>query len=468
MKRFLLTFVFCGFSQFIYCQQDSTDLLTVDEIIIEGNFRTKPQMITRELSFEKGGTYQRYQLDSMFVWDRNRIYNTNLFNEVSIELINASSGSTEIKITVDERWYFYPLPIFRLVDRNFNDWWVNRDRDLSRVNYGIKLTQFNFRGRGEVLRLWLQTGFETVVNLRYSIPYIDKKQRNGLRVSTSYFETKNVAVITRENIRRFTSSQEDVLRRAYKTSVRHSYRSSFYSFHLTTLGHTRLDVADTIARINPNYLGDGRTQQQHLWLGYTYVWDKRNNRNYPTNGERYQAGLFKHGLGLYNDGVDFWRARLSLTKYWELKDNFFLVADISGLSTFPAKDRSYFNYYSIGFLKEVLRGYDLRIIEASSYVLQRNEFKHQLFRRKYDVSKVMPVRQFQTFPIAIYGKVYFDQGYAVGYPNYDGSDLLSDQYLYSLGAGIDLVIVNDLTFRFELSRTGQGETNFFINFLSLL
>ena len=467
LRKIILFHVLLATSQWLYSQQDSTQLLTIREIIIEGNFKTKPKMITRELSIESGATYQRYQLDSMFVWERNRIYNTNLFNEVDLSLVNTSNDSTDLKIQLEERWYFYPLPIFRLVDRNFNDWWVNRNRDLSRVNYGVKLTQFNFRGRGEVLRLWLQTGFETVINVIYSIPYIDKKQRNGFLISSSYFETKNVPVVTRENIRRFASSEDEILRRAYRTSIRHSYRSSFYTFHRTTLGHVRLDVADTIAAINPNYLGDGRIQQQHIWLGHTYVWDRRNNVNYPTNGEWYRVGLFKHGLGLYNDGVDFWRARVRLTKYWEFKDNFYLVANLSGLSTFPARDRSYFNYSSVGFLKEVLRGYDLRIIEASSYVLQRNEFKHRIFGRKYNISKVMPVRQFQTFPIAIYGKIYFDQGYAVGFPNYDGSDLLSDQYLYSFGTGIDLVVVNDLTFRFELSRTSQGDSFFFVNLLSL-
>ena len=239
MKKFFLTFFLSIVWQFVLCQYDSSELVTVGNILIEGNYKTKPQMITRELSFKQGETYQRYQLDSMFIWDRNRIYNTNLFNEVSISIQDTVSENRDIKIIVDERWYFYPFPIFRLVDRNFNDWWVNRNRDLSRVNYGIKLTQFNFRGRGEILRLWLQTGFETVVNVFYNIPYIDKKQRNGLLISSSYFETKNVPVVTRENIRRFASSQNEVLRRAYRTSIRHSYRSSFYTFHRTTIGtHT--------------------------------------------------------------------------------------------------------------------------------------------------------------------------------------------------------------------------------------
>ena len=467
MKKILIIFFLLGSAIQAFTQSDSTELLRINQILIEGNYKTKPQIITRELSFMVDSTYTRYELDSMFVWNKNRIYGTNLFNKVELSLINTEEGKTDVRILVDERWYLYPLPIFRLTDRNFNDWWVNRDRDLSRVNYGLKLTQFNFRGRNEVLRLWLQTGFETVLNLYYQVPYIDKKQKNGLLFSSSYFESKNVPVTTIENVRRFASSRENVLRRAYRNSVVHSFRSSFYSYHLTSLRHLRVDVADTVASLNPNYLGESRTQQQSFSLGYTYVWDKRNNPNYPTKGAWYRLGLTKHGLGIYNDGVDYWSARANLTKYWTFKDNFFLVGNISALSTFPVQDQSYFNYSSIGFLQEVIRGYDLNIIEASSYVLQRNEFKHQLFGRKYNISKVMPVRQFQTFPITIYGKVYFDQGYAVGYPDYDGSDLLTDQYLYSVGTGLDLVLVNDFTFRFELSRNSQGDNYFFINILSL-
>ena len=314
----------------------------------------------------------------------------------------------------------------------------------------------------------MQTGFETVLNVYYQVPYIDKKQNNGLLISSSYFEAKSIPVVTIDNIRRFATSQDEVLRRAYTNIITHSYRSSFYSFHNTSIGYLRADVADTVARINENFLGDGRTQQQFLTLGYSYVWDKRNNVNYPTEGSRFRTSLTKVGLGIFNDGVDYWRARLQYSKYTSFEDNFFLVNNVSILSTFPARDRAYFNYSSIGFLLQVLRGYDLRIIEASSYGLQRNEFKHQLFGRKYNIKKMMPIRQFQTFPITIYGKVFFDQGYAIGFPDYEGSALLTDKYLYSVGTGLDLVLVNDLTFRLEFSRNGEGQTNFFINLFALL
>lgn len=458
---FLLTFLICCYAQ------SKMDSLIIKKVWIEGNRKTKSQIIFRELSFQENDIYARAAFDSLFEWNRNRIYNTNLFNSVEMSFINEKDGEIEVKITVDERWYLYPTPIFKLIDRNFNDWWVNRNRDLSRVNYGIRLSQFNFRGRGEILRVVLQSGFTTALGLQYSIPYIDKKQNQGLHFNLSYFEAKNVAYTTSEGIQRFTSDIESDLKQVYFNSIRHSYRTSFYTFHTTSLGHYHIKIADTLTLLNPNYLGDSRTLQRHFFIGYSFRYDKRNNVNYPTRGGRILANIFKHGLGIYQDGVDYWRTRLKMSKYWDLDNKFYAASDVSIFSTFPA-NRDYFNYYKIGLLLEALRGYDLNIIEGSSYIIQRNEVKYQFFGRKYDISRVMPIRQFQTFPMNIYWKVFFDQGYAKGYPNYNGSEPLSDSYLYSFGTGLDFVVVNDITLRLELARNAQNQNYFFINFLSLL
>ncbi|MEQ9406026.1 MAG: BamA/TamA family outer membrane protein [Cyclobacteriaceae bacterium] len=444
---------------------DSTELITINEIRIEGNKKTKRQFITRELSFKAGDQFQRFQLDSMFIWDRNRIYNTNVFNEVEFSLAEVANSVVDVIVTVDERWYFYPIPIFKLVDRNFNDWWVNRDRDLSRVNYGLRLSQFNFRGRGELLRVTGQFGFTQRVSFLYHLPYIEKKQRHGLRINFSYQEAKNLAVVTRNNVRAFLTG-EDLLRTAYRTRVTHSYRSSFYSFHFLSLGHTSASIADTVVAINENYLGDGRLKQNYFTAGYFYTWDKRNNRNYATSGSWHTLGIRKFGLGLYDD-VDFWSFEFRLSKYMDLGNDFYFAGNAIGVISLP-EERDYFNYFSIGFLKNVLRGYDLNVVEGSSYFIQKNEFKKKLFSNKYDISRFMPVRQFQTFPITLYGKVYFDQGYARGYPNYTGSDKLDDQYLYSYGLGLDLMILYDAVFRFEYSRNTLGQTNLFINILAAI
>lgn len=461
-KLILLFFLFNSLLTARSQTNDSTENITVRNVVIEGNRVTKEKIITRELSYDVGDTYQRWQLDSMFVWDENRIYNTNLFSEVTTQIVNVQDGEGDIKITVDERWYLYPFPIFKLVDRNFNDWWVNRNRDLSRVNYGIKLTKYNFRGRAEKIRLSAQFGFETRVNVSYDIPYIDKAQRIGLNFDFNYLETKNLAYDTEDNIRTFLTTEDSVLRTVFRNRIIGSYRSSFYSYHYLTAAHLSANVADTIVALNNNYFGDGDNDIKYFRLSYAYVWDKRNNRNYPTEGEWYTLGLTKFGLGLYDD-VNYWQASVSLSKYKNLGNKNYYAGGFIGEFSFP-QDRSYFTYISIGFHRNVLRGYDLKIVEGSSYVIQKNELKRNLFSRTWDISKVMPIRQFNTFPVTIYGVAFFDQGYAKGFPNHEGSSALDDEYLYSYGLGLDLIMMYDAVFRFELSRNGLNQTNFFINF----
>ncbi|MCU7375765.1 hypothetical protein PEC18_34350 [Paucibacter sp. O1-1] len=67
--------------------------------------------------------------------DRRKVVNTNLF--VTVDLLtqpNIDSVRTDIRIVVKERWYLIAVPVFQLADRNFNEWWYERKRDLSRDN----------------------------------------------------------------------------------------------------------------------------------------------------------------------------------------------------------------------------------------------------------------------------------------------------------------------------------------------
>lgn len=464
MSRFLLVLFLCASSLFAWCQSQD-DSFTLRTIIIEGNKRTKERYITRELSFEIGKIYKRSDLDSIYEWNKNRIYNTFLFNTIDFELVNESNNEADLKVIVDERWYFYPEPVLKPVDRNPLDWWVNRGKDFSRVNYGIRMTHFNFRGRGEFLRVWLQTGFSNIVTVRYRIPYIDRNQKHGLIFNLGYLDSKNIAYTTENNIPRFASSDNKV-RYINLNSISHSYRSAFYGYHYTTIGHSRMKIAQGVVDLNENYLGNNRTLQRYFFAGYNFIWDKRNNRNYPTTGEFFSISMLRNGLGVYNDGVSYWEGSLDLKKFWELKPKLFLASDLNVLTTFGS-DRAYYNYDKIGFKKDVLRGHDLYVVEGSSYVLQRNELRYLIFGKTYNIKKIMPIKQYQTFPIYIYGKIFVDQGYVRSYAGYTGSDLLTDQHLTSYGAGIDLYSVYDRVFRFEYSKNTLGETVYTVNFLSI-
>ncbi|MGI9542768.1 MAG: POTRA domain-containing protein, partial [Cyclobacteriaceae bacterium] len=143
-------------------------LVKIDKIFLLGNKKTKDHIILRELNVKVGDLINRSDLDLTLERDREKIINTRLFLDAKISVISLSERVVDIVVQVSERWYIFPIPIFQLADRNFNEWWVNQNRDLSRVNYGMKFYHRNFRGRGERLKLTAQFGFTKVFGMSYS------------------------------------------------------------------------------------------------------------------------------------------------------------------------------------------------------------------------------------------------------------------------------------------------------------
>ena len=120
-------------------QGDSTsnnDLLGVRKINIEGNKRTRDKIILRELSFKLGKFYQRGAINEELERSRQNIFNLDLFISVDLDVEEIDSDII-ITIKVKERLYLLPLPIFYLADRNFNEWWYDRGRDLRRTTLAL-------------------------------------------------------------------------------------------------------------------------------------------------------------------------------------------------------------------------------------------------------------------------------------------------------------------------------------------
>src|SRR5579871_5399177 len=175
---------------------DSSRVLTVGRVLIAGNKITKDRIISRELTLKSGDTISVRRLPHELLWDKRKIYNLRLFHTVSVQALELSNNTIDLLVEVTERWYTFPIPIFELSDRNFSEWWNNYNHDLNRINYGISLTRFNFRGRYETLQLVAQFGFTQRYELSYRIPYIDKKQKQGLSFNFDYSTPKNLAYST--------------------------------------------------------------------------------------------------------------------------------------------------------------------------------------------------------------------------------------------------------------------------------
>ncbi len=445
----------------------SSELIQIKKVFILGNEKTKRYIITRELKFEEGEYVPRDDLDEILELSQNNVYNTNLFHTVEIQKLQLDSAQTDILIKVEERWYVWPSPVFRLADRSFNDWWYNRGHDLSRVNYGLKLDVYNFRGQKENLRFIGLAGFEKRLIFQYAIPYIDKNQVHGLTFGGGFLSNKKLQYGTFDHLTYFTdtATAESTNREVTTGYIIYTYRPSFYDYHDFMVQFFDRKISDTIVKYNPNYYQDGANTQKMILLSYTYRRDKRNNKNYPLTGYRTLAMLEKEGIGIFGD-VDNWRLTASHYQYFDLGKKFYANTSLGfQLSTF--NDVAYFNYTQFGLQNYFVRGFELTVIEGPLNLLTKNSLKYQLFKTQVDLGNYMPLTKFKKVPFAFYPKIILDAGYVQNYPYYEDrsqNTRLTNSLLYSFGLGIDVVMIYDLTFSYEMTYNSEGQLNFFPNF----
>ncbi len=120
-KLMLKTAAFILF--FFVVQLKTSAQKIIASIDIEGNAKTKSYIILRELPYHAG---QIISADSIPYYNKiakQQLVNTFLFTDIQLAANEIDSTRLNIKIVVKERWYFFPIPYFRWVDRNFSEWW---------------------------------------------------------------------------------------------------------------------------------------------------------------------------------------------------------------------------------------------------------------------------------------------------------------------------------------------------------
>jgi outer membrane protein assembly factor BamA len=443
---------------------DTTDvrILTVNRVLIIGNRITRDAIILRETTLHSGDTVTAKKLNSILTRDRNKIYNLRLFNSVTIRLLQLSGNNIDLLIEVNERWYTFPVPIFEFSDRNFNEWWQNYNHDFKRVNYGLRLYQYNFRGRNETLRFTAQFGFVKKFDLSYRIPYIDRNQKQGLNFSFDYAEPKNLAYYTEDHKLLFIEGRQ-TLKKTIGAAVSYSYRKSFYTTHGINLELRNTDVADTVVEKNSNYYLNGATHQRFASLSYSFSTDHRDVQAYPLHGYQLTGFIEKNGLGL-GGNVNQFLTNFTLAIHHEIGKNLFFANYSSVLISSPST-QPYNLYTALGYRKQFIRGYEVYVIEGPKYFLNKTTVKKRIFSRVWHIDQ-MPMKQFRYLPLSIYIKGYLDLGYVENYPRYEEitiNNRLSNRFLGGTGAGIDVVSFYDMVWRFEYTFTRENTHGFFFH-----
>jgi outer membrane protein assembly factor BamA len=451
----LFTFLFTLFSH--HPQSKNADgMLFIKQINIIGNKKTKENIILRELDFMIGDSVKEEDLDKRLDLNRRKIINTNLFVTVEVNSTQNIHNQLVIEIKLQEQWFLLGYPIFQIIDRNYSEWW-QRGADLSRTTYGIDLIHSNFRGRGEKINLRLETGFTQRIDFGYRIPYIDKAQKTGMGFSLSYITNKNLAFRSINDTLNYVKSSDDVLRKRFSGSVYLKKRFNFYDNHFLELRYNNNSIADTISKLNPYYFLNDRTSQKYFQLSYYFNYDFRDNVAYPLRGRRFELSVTKSGL-LTNDDIN--QLDVSAGYYWfkPLTKKLFYGLTVKGKIAFPER-QPFYNTRGLGYGGDLVRGYELYVVDGNSYFLIRNNFKYELLNSKLHLN-FLKIKQFNTIPIGIYPNFFVDYGYANNPFSTENKTNLANRSLYGGGVGLDFVTYYNLVVRFSYVMNDRQQRNF--------
>jgi outer membrane protein assembly factor BamA len=424
----------------------------IDDIVIKGNKRTRQSIIQRELRLKPGDIISENDLAYVIKKDQQKLFNLHLFNTVSILPVKKDSIHIDLHVEVNERWFTFPIPRFQLSDRNFNEWWQNYHHELNRVNYGLKLYQYNLWGRNHTLLMKTQMGFQRDFQLVYKIPYINKRQRDGLILETDYIDGKSVPDSTVDHKLRFIKSRQ-ILRTTKSIGLTYTYRKNFYSLHRFKYEYRLSTIADTLRDANPNYFKGERRSQHYDALTYEIITDRSDVAAYPLRGYAILAGVQQIGIAIHDD-LRKTSVYARVSGYLPLGKQFYLSNLTYAFWSNPDK-LPYHNYSTMGYDKIFVRGYEIYVIEGPTYFLNKTTLKKRLFAGSWHLNN-WSLKQFNYLPIAVYLKTYADFGYVNNYPAYVNAGVntfLANKLLTGAGFGLDVVTGYDLAIRFEYTFT---------------
>ena len=428
----------------------------IGDIVITGNKKTRKPIILREIPVRTGDAYSLSDLVKKFEDARRQLMNTTLFHSVVVAAKGFRGNVIDIAVTVKERWYLFPLPYFKPVDRNLNQWLVEQKASLSRVNYGAKLLYNNTTGNNDKLRVWLVSGYTKQISIGYDRLYIDKAMKWGMRMSFAMGKNREINYNTVDDKQVFLKDNNRYVRSFVNTQAELTYRRAINTRHSIGIGYTSEVVEDTIVQLNPSYFKSGRNRLSFPEIYYNMAYFNVDYIPYPTKGYAANVTLRKSGINRTNN---LWQLQLKGLGSWHLSPKTFLsVTAFAGIKA-PFK-QPYFNMRFLGYGDVFMQGYEYYVVDGvaggyvkATFAREFLNFNIRLPRNKRTTTDQIPFR--------IYGKIYGNSGY-VHNPQ-PGENALSNTLLNSAGIGIDIVTFYDVIIRLDYSFNQLGQNGLYLH-----
>lgn len=234
-----------------------------------------------------------------------------------------------------------------------------------------------------------------------------------------------------------------------------TYRPRFYGFNSLSVEYNLNQIGDTIVRLNPNYFLGNRNRQRFLQLSFSHFYDRRDRVQYPLRGFFYGFAVRRMGV-LPSDDVQQTEAFASWGQFVPLSKRWFFSYGVRGKVSSPAL-QPFLQTRGLGYAGELVRGYELYVIDGQHFALWRTNLRYQLLNQVFDLSRYVKIRQLNTFPLAIYPNVYADWGYVSNQFANLNESRLANRPLYGAGVGLDFVMWYNMVARINFSVNHLGE-----------
>ena len=434
-----------------------TSTLEIGEIIISGNRKTKASIILREIPFKSGEKYSLELIVRKMAEARRQLLNTALFTSAIVAAKNILANKIDINVELKERWYLIPLPYFKPVDRNINQWLVEQKASLDRVNYGVKIYYDNATGTNDKFRLWLISGYTRQLSFSYDRLYIDKKLKWGMKFSFATGKNREVNYNTINDKQAFFKDENQYIRNFRNASIELTYRKAINTRHSFGILYTSEQVNDTIIKLNPSYFNDGLKRISFPGIFYSMTYYNVDYIPYPTRG--YSGQIFISQSG-FNKKYSLSQFQVKGLASWPLSAKTFFNLNLYGGIKLPFK-QPYFNQRFLGYNDIFIQGFEYYVIDGLAGGYAKTTLTRELLSSIIKSPSVKKGKEPQKIPLHIFGKIFGNAGYV--YAQQPGNNSLSNKMLYSGGFGIDILAFYDFTVKLEWTFNSLGQNGLFLH-----
>ncbi|MBS4065448.1 MAG: hypothetical protein KGZ74_12850 [Chitinophagaceae bacterium] len=443
-------------------------VLRVNEILLSGNKVTKDYIILREVSFKKGTYIPVKELLDILEKARLDILNTQVFLEVLPSITHWDHETIDIAFTVKERWYIFPVPYFKVIDRNLNQWIVEQNASLERIDYGLKFNWDNVTGRRDKLSFRYVNGYNRQYSLFYEQPYADKKLEKGFLAGVFYTSNRQMMYATDSNKQVFYPSSNnqinDFVRSSFRVETGFTYRKGIHHRHTIRLHYVNERIDDTIPRIIDNnankgylpYYPGNKTKISSGEFVYAYQFFDLDNIAYPLKGFAFSGTFFQRGLG--SKEINLWQFSAKAGKYMTVAPKTYVAIVTSGQLKLPFK-QPLVHMPALGYGDLTMQGLEYYVSDGVMAGVLRTTISKELFKVNVP-TLVTKNEKYKKIPFRILFKLYGNVGGC--YLPYVSNSFLNNRLLYTWGAGFDVISYYDFTARIDYSFNQLGENGLFL------